>query len=147
MAWNPGHGRLVLRGGYGWMYDFLFLNPVLNLQFVAPYAYLLTVTNFTGGDSYANLAAGTAASQAALQAAVGTFPANQANFGSITPVQQNLKNPRTAEWNLGAEYQLSKDFVLESYLHRELHGLSSSVHADQLDSVAKPASSGNQRRR
>ena len=113
-AWNPGHGKLVLRGGYGWAYDFLFLNPVLNLQFVAPYSYLLTVTNFTGGNSYANVAAGTATSQAGLQATLGTFPSNQVNFGSITPVQQNLKNPRTAEWNFGAEYQLSKDFVVKA---------------------------------
>jgi hypothetical protein len=113
-AWNPGHGRLVLRGGYGWMYDFLFLNPVLNLQFVAPYSYALTVTNFTGGDSYANLKAGHATSQAEFQGALGTFPATQVNFGAITPVQQDLKNPRTAEWNVGAEYQLSKDFVLKA---------------------------------
>ncbi len=59
-AWNPGHGKLVVRGGYGLLYDFLFLNPVLNLQFVAPYEYLLTVTNFSGNNTFANLAAGTA---------------------------------------------------------------------------------------
>ena len=125
------------------MYDFLFLNPVLNLQFVAPYAYLLTVTNFTGGDSYANLAAGTAPSQAALQAAVGTFPANQANFGSITPVQQNLKNPRTAEWNVGRGISTLQGLRAQGDVYRQLHGFSSSVHADQLDSVAKPAGSGD----
>jgi Carboxypeptidase regulatory-like domain len=140
VAWNPGHGKLVLRGGYGWMYDFLFLNPVLNLQFVAPYEYLLTVTNFTDGDSHANLAAGTAASQEALQAAVGTFPANQANFGSITPVQQDLKNPRTAQWNLGAEYQLSKDFVLKAtYIGSSTAFLQVSLPLNLIPSQGRPA--------
>ncbi len=140
VAWNPGRGKLVLRGGYGWMYDFLFLNPVLNLQFVAPYEYLLTVTNFTDGDSYANLAAGTAASQKALRAAVGTFPANQANFGSITPVQQNLKNPRTAEWNVGAEYQLSKDFVLKAtYIGSSTNSLQVSMPINLIPSQNRPA--------
>ena len=140
VAWNPGRGRLVLRGGYGWMYDFLFLNPVLNLQFVAPYSYLLTVSNFTGGDSYANLAAGTAASQAASQAAVGTFPSNQMNFGSITPVQQNLKNPRTAEWNVGAEYQLSKDFALKAtYIGSSTDFLQVSMPINLIPSQDRPA--------
>lgn len=140
VAWNPGRGKLVLRGGYGWMYDFLFLNPVLNLQFVAPYMYLLTVTNFTGGDSYANLAAGTGASQEALQAAVGTFPANQANFGSITPVQQDLKNPRTAEWNLGAEYQIAKDFVVKvTYIGSSTDSLQVSLPINLIPSQDRPA--------
>jgi len=140
VAWNPGRGKLVLRGGYGWMYDFLFLNPALNLQFVAPYTYLLTVTNFTGGDSYANLAAGTATSQEALRAAVGTFPANQANFGSITPVQQNLKNPRTAEWNLGAEYQIAKDFVVKAtYIGSSTDFLQVSMPINLIPSQDRPA--------
>src|SRR5262249_29217273 len=90
------------------------LNPVLDLQFVAPYDYELTATNFSSGNSYANLAAGTAPAQASLQAAVGTFLPGQTNFGSITPVEQNLRNPRTAQWNVGVEYQLSKDFALKA---------------------------------
>ena len=113
-AWNPGRGKLVLRGGYGWIYDFLFLNPALDLQFVAPYDYELVVTNFSGGNSYANLAAGAGPVQAATQAAVGTFLPGQVNFGSITPVQQDLKNPRTAQWNVGVEYQLSRTFALKA---------------------------------
>jgi hypothetical protein len=140
VAWNPGRGRLVFRGGYGWMYDFLFLNPVLNLQFVAPYSYLLTVSNLTGGDSYANLAAGTGASQAALQAAVGTFPSSQVNFGSITPVQQDLKNPRTAEWNLGVEYQVAKDFVVKaSYIGSSTDFLQVSMPINLIPSQNRPA--------
>ncbi len=140
VAWNPGRGKLVVRGGYGWMYDFLFLNPALNLQFVAPYMYLLTVTNFSGGNSYANLAAGTATSQTALQAAVGTFPANQANFGSITPVQQDLKNPRTEEWNLGAEYQIAKDFVLKAtYIGSSTDFLQMSMPINLIPSQDRPA--------
>ncbi len=139
-AWNPGRGKIVLRGGYGWIYDFLFLNPVADLQFVAPYSHLLTVTNFTGGNSYADLVAGTSASQAAFQAGIGTFPSNQVNYGSITPVQQNLKNPRTAEWNFGAEYQLTKDFVLKAtYIGSSTDSLQVSTPINLIPSQNRPA--------
>ena len=141
VAWNPGRGKLVVRGGYGWMYDFLFLNPVLNLQFVAPYMYLLTVTNFTDGNSYANLAAGTGASQEALQAAVGTFPANQANFGSITPVQQNLrKSPDHGVRRFRAEYQIAKDFVVKAtYIGSSTDFLQVSMPINLIPSQDQPA--------
>ena len=116
-AWNPGGGKLVLRGGYGWIYDFLFLNPVIDTGVLTvPYSVVLFYSGaaMTGSNSYANFAAGTAAAQAAAQASVGTFPSNEVNFGNILPVQQNLKNPMTAQWNAGLEYQIAKDFVLKA---------------------------------
>lgn len=139
-AWNPGHGKLVLRGSYGWMYDFLFLNPALELQFMAPYDYGLMATNFSGSNTYANFAVGTAPEQAMLQAAVGTFPAGQVNFGSIAPVQQNLKNPRTAQWNAGVEYQLSKDFVLKAtYIGSQTDSLQVTVPINLISAANRPA--------
>lgn len=116
-AWNPGGGKLVLRGGYGWIYDFLFLNPVINTGgLTVPYSVVLFYSGaaMTGSNSYANFAAGTAAAQAAAQASVGTFPSNQVNFGNVLAVQQNLKNPMTAQWNVGLEYQIGRDFVLKA---------------------------------
>lgn len=140
LAWNPRQGKVVLRASYGLMYDFLFLNPVLNLQFVPPYAYLLTVTDFTGSNSYANMAAGTASSQTALQSALGTFPSSFVNFGSITPVQQNLQNPQTAEWNLGVEYQFSKDFVLKAtYIGSSTDHLQVSMPINLIPAQNRPA--------
>jgi hypothetical protein len=116
-AWNPGGGKLVLRGGYGWIYDFLFLNPVINTGgLTAPYSVVLFYSGaaMTGSNAYANFAAGTAPAQVAAQASVGSFPSNTLNFGNILPVQQNLRNPLTAQWNAGLEYHIAKDFVLKA---------------------------------
>ncbi len=79
--------------GYGWVYDFLFLNPIIDMQLSPPFAYGLTFAGgaMTGNNSYANFAANTAAAQLSTQAAIGTFPSTSVNFGSISPVQQNLR--------------------------------------------------------
>ena len=141
-AWNPGNGRLVLRGGYGWMYDFLFLNPILNLQFVPPFAYLDSVGGpaISGGDSYANLAAGIGASQQFFRSALGTFPSSLVNFGSIFPVQQNLKNPRTAQWDAGVEYQLSRDLVVKAtYVGSSTKFLQVSLPINLIPAQKRPA--------
>lgn len=139
-AWNPGRGKLVLRGSYGWMYDFLFLNPLLDLQFVAPYDYELAIANFSGGNTYANLAAGNAPAQAATQAEVGTFLPGQTNFGSMTPVQQDLKNPRTTQWNAGIEYQLSRDFALKAtYVGSSTDSLQVSMPINLIPAQNRPA--------
>jgi hypothetical protein len=122
------------------MYDFLFLNPLLDLQFVAPYDYELAVSNFSGGNTYANLAAGNAPAQAAEQAAIGTFLPGQTNFGSITPVQQNLRNPRTAQWTAGVEYQLSKDFAVEAtYIGSSTDFLQVSLPINLIPTQNRPA--------
>lgn len=114
-AWNPGGRKLVLRAGYGLVYDFLFLDPIIDTQFSPPYAYALTFSGaaMTGNNSYADFAAGKSAAQRATQASIGTFPSSIVNFGSISPVQENLKNPRTQQWDAGAEYQIAKDFVFK----------------------------------
>lgn len=115
-AWNPGRGKWVVRGGYGIAYDFIFLNPITNLRFSAPFMPTFSVVSgqFTGGNTYAALVAGTSQAEADAIAAIGTFPANQANFGNISPVNQQLKNPRNQQMTLGIEYSLARDFVLKA---------------------------------
>src|SRR5216684_3547060 len=112
-AWNPHSGKLVVRGGYGWAYDYIFGNPITNLRFSAPFVPSITVQQFTGSNTYAQLAAGTAQAQTDAKAAIGTFLATQKNFGSISPVDPKLKNPRADQWNLGTEYEFLHSYLVK----------------------------------
>jgi Carboxypeptidase regulatory-like domain len=115
-AWNPHHGKFVVRGGYGWAYDFIYQNPITNLRFAAPFIPSVSLSGaaISGSNSYANLVAGTSSAQASAIAAIGTFPANQVNFGNFSAVSLNLKNPLSKQANVGVEYQLSKDYVVKA---------------------------------
>jgi hypothetical protein len=112
-AWNPVHGKLVVRGGYGIAYDFIYQNPITNLRFSPPFVNTATVLDFSGGNSLANLVAGTAPAQAAAKAALGKFDPTQTDFGAFTPVDQNLSNPRNQQWDTGVEYQIISDLVFK----------------------------------
>ena len=112
-AWSGMGNKMVVRGGYGWAYDYIFLNPITNLRFSPPFMPSISVVNFTGANSYANLIAGTSSTQAGAIASIGTFPSNQVNFGAFSPVAQDLKNPRNQQWNFGVQYELFKDTVLK----------------------------------
>jgi len=113
-AWSTMNDRLVVRGGYGWAYDYIFLNPITNLRFSPPFMPSISVVNFTGGNTLAALIAGTATSQDGARAAIGTFPPTQVNFGAFSPVQQDLRNPRNQQWNFGIQYELIKDTVFKA---------------------------------
>jgi hypothetical protein len=113
-AWNPGNQKFVLRGGYGLAYDFIFYNPITNLRFAPPFVPSITVSTFTGNNSFASLVAGTSQAQSDARAAIGQFLPTQKNFGGVSAVNQHLKNPRNQQWNLGAEYAIANDFVLKT---------------------------------
>jgi hypothetical protein len=111
-------GKTVLRGGYGIAYDFVFLNPITNQRFLPPFIYsgsLSGVSTFTGGNSYANLYAGTADIQKQLAATVGTLNPTFKNFSAISPaIAQGLSNPQVQQLNFGVERELPYDIVFKA---------------------------------
>jgi carboxypeptidase family protein len=140
LAWNPHNGNLVVRGGYGWAYDYIFLNPITNLRFSAPFVPGITLNAFSGSNSYANLYAGTSQAQSDAIASVGTFPSTLVNFGAISPIQQNLKNPRAAQWNFGLEYQMRWNLALKAtYIGVQSKFLEASIPINLIPQALRPA--------
>lgn len=141
-AWNPGMGKLVFRGGYGITYDFIYQNPISNVQFSAPFINGVSVSagNFTGGNTLANLVAGTATAQQQAIAALGHFNPNQVDFGTLSPVDQNLANPRTQQWDAGVEFQAPHDVVIKAtYIGTHSNHLQVSVPINLVAPANRPA--------
>jgi outer membrane receptor protein involved in Fe transport len=117
-AWTPtGDQKTVVRGGYGIAYDFVFLNPITNQRFLPPLIYsgsLSGAASFTGGNSLANIYAGTADIQKQLNAQVGSLGTSLKNFGAISPaIAQNLRNAQVQQRSFGVERQLMNNMVLK----------------------------------
>lgn len=119
LAWSLGpQSRTVIRAGYGIAYDFLFLNPILNQRSLPPFTYsgsLSGASSFTGGNTYANLVAGTSPFQTSGMGAVGVFNPAAVNFGTLNPIiDAGLRNPQTQQWNIGIEHTLGAGIVLQA---------------------------------
>jgi hypothetical protein len=141
-AWNPRHGKMVVRGGYGIAYDFIYQNPISNVQFSAPFINSVSISggHFTGGNTLAALVAGTAPAQQQAIGALGKFDPAQTDFGALSPVDQNLKNPRNQQWDAGVEYQLTSDTVVKvTYVGARSDHLQVSVPTNLVAPQNRPA--------
>jgi Carboxypeptidase regulatory-like domain len=139
-AWNPHRSKFVLRAGYGIAYDYIFLNPITNLRFSAPFVPSITVQQFTGTNTLANFAAGTAQAQSDANAAIGQFLSTQKNFGNLSPVDQNLENPRNEQWNVGVQYSALKDTIFKlSYIGTHNDHLQASIPINLVQPGLRPA--------
>jgi hypothetical protein len=129
LAWNPGQGKTVIRGGYGMMADFHFLNPLTNQRSLPPFIVTQTLTgqtSFTGGNTWANLVAGTAPIQAQGAGMVGQIRNDVLNYGDISPVvKSDLGNPQVHNWSFGIQRELPEGIVLKiSYVGTKSNYLS-----------------------
>jgi outer membrane receptor protein involved in Fe transport len=129
-AWNVGgNQKMVIRGGYGIAYDFIFLNPITNQRFLPPFIVTATQSgNFTGSNTYANMVAGTAQIQSETKAIAGKLNTSILNFGAVQPaIDDSLRNPQVHQFNLGVQRDL-RGFVLKaSYVGTKGNFLSRSM--------------------
>jgi hypothetical protein len=78
------------------------------------YQFDLTGGQISGANSFANLVAGTSQFQSDGRSAVGSFPATIYNFGSITPVDRNVKSPQVQQWSLTLQRQIMSNIVVRA---------------------------------
>lgn len=116
-AWNPGGGKTVIRGGYGLVADFNFLNPITNQRALPPFvvaANIVGVANFTAGNSWSNLVGGTADIQRQSSALIGRVRNDVLNYGDVNPVIDiGLRNPQVHQWSFGIQRELPQRLVLK----------------------------------
>ncbi|MBC8165137.1 MAG: hypothetical protein H7Y20_04590 [Bryobacteraceae bacterium] len=107
-SWNPGGGRIVVRGGYGIYYDSLIFNGLQAGRYTPPTNYTgsLTAGDIGGANSLANLFAGTSQLQAG---GFGTRP----NLGSLVSSLPDLRNPYSQHFSLGSQARILPNLVLD----------------------------------
>ncbi len=137
-AWNPGQGRVVVRGGYGIFFDSLIFNGLQAGRTTPPTNYTgnLAGGQLTGANSFAALVAGTAQIQRDLNAQIGGF-GTLTNLGRIVSSSPELRNPYMQHFSLGMQYRLSKSWTADmSYVGTKgtaltVYGPGNSVRLDR----------------
>jgi hypothetical protein len=109
-AYSPD-SKWAIRGGYGWAYDFIFLNPITNLRFAPPFMYNFSTTDFSGATNLASIVAGTSPFQVSGRQTVGNFGTTIRNFGGFNPVDYAMNNPRVQQFTFTVERQLANGFL------------------------------------
>ncbi len=109
VAWNPNGGKLVVRAGYGIVWNTFTFTPLSSARTNPPLNYnfgLNGAAAFQGQNNFDSLVNGTAPIIVQAQQQLGSF-GDLTNFGSLSTVNRNLKNAYVQQYNLGFEYRLA----------------------------------------
>jgi hypothetical protein len=121
-AWNPRHGRLVVRGGYAINFDPAFYNIFVNAAIAAP---TVNAGAVLCGNGYQCLPAnGTSGAQVRAQNLSALPRGGDPRFDVESPLSTNFHNPYTQTYSLGLEYGFGKSAVIEvRYVGNHASGL------------------------
>jgi hypothetical protein len=126
-----GTGKLVVRGGYGINYDRMYNNIFENIRFNPPYFAFSVLGAFGNGVPIGGLdTPGIYSAPFTSTAAFG----GSALTASLRDVDQNLVTAYYEQANFGFQYELAKDFVLETnYVGTYGHKLLGIIGANTFD--------------
>jgi hypothetical protein len=110
-AWNPGHGRLVVRGGYAINFDPAFYNIFENSAVEAPVANAGAIN--CGGGYQCLPATGTTGATVRAQNLAALPLGGDPRFDVEGPLSPNFRNPYTQTYSLGVQYGLGNAAVVE----------------------------------
>jgi hypothetical protein len=110
-AYNPGHGRLVVRGGYAINFDPAFYNIFSNAAIQAP----VSIAGGIGcGGGYQCLpATGTTGATVRAQNPGAIQTGQDPRFFIEAPLTPNFRNPYTQTYSLGIQYGIGNAAVVE----------------------------------
>ena len=110
-AWNPGHGHLVVRGGYAINFDPAFYNIYGNAAIQAPVS---NAGGITCGAGYQCLPAdGTTGATVRAQNLGALSTGGDPRFAIEAPLPTHLRNPYAQTYSLGIQYGIGSGAVIE----------------------------------
>jgi outer membrane receptor protein involved in Fe transport len=110
-AWNPGRGRLVVRGGYAINFDPAFYNIFLNVAIQAPISNAGAIN--CGGGYQCLPPTGTTGATVRAQNLSALPVLGDPRFDVESPLSPNFSNPYAQTYSLGVQYEIGNSAVFE----------------------------------